>query len=567
MRLRDRAVERVLWRRVRRELKASSVLRAEYRRAHAGRRRWLSEGWWRHLLVPLLGFVWMQGLLGVSEDVWPALATLAFWWMGITGVSALRILGALYDSAAVTALFHLPMTDQEIFEVRRRGQIGRVFLLALLYLPVGLLLAQAWGEGMMERLTLLILPSGQYVLAFACAVHVAAWIPRVSRTLCFAGFPLALVLLWGWQHYRDWMPMLVHAGKWLPPFGWVHQAVYLGQVGGEPAAGWWLLPVSVLVILVPVSWRRLRENYVLAEPMLDLTSTESDVETEVDVEPVRTIRSAGDVADSPDEVLPFFGAGTWSTESAAANQGGAWLEQWIRRRCWTDNDCRVADFFIGETQEWTATFARMLKVFAGALLLVVVLGEMGPLVVVAAAVLTASMGMPLVGGEWRGFELRSTGGMYLPMYGLYPVGFGEIARLMLKSNLVRVGLGLPFILILAAVGSWRLTGSVQFGLVYAVKAAALYVAAMPVIVALRFSSCTNDTQRPRFWVVLWLLAQVLIALGTGLTFFLAVTPKVAWISLGIFAVTNIVALFAYGRAWARGDFDLLTNRPEDEMNR
>jgi hypothetical protein len=256
----------------------------------------------------------------------------------------------------------------------------------------------------------------------------------------------------------------------------------------------------------------------------------------------------------------------WPTESVGMTRGGGWLERWICWHCWTQQERQVADFFLGETNEWSAAFARMTKMFAGALLLVVVLGELGPMVAVVAAMLTALAGMPLLGGAWRGFALRPTGGMYSPMYGVYPLGFGEIARVLLKSNLVRVGLGIPFVFLLAAAGSWRLTGSPQAGLVYAGKAAALYLAAMPVLVALRFSSCTNDTQRPRIWVVLWLLLLTIVALAAGLTSFLAETSKVVWSSLGIFALANTVTLLAYGRAWARGNFDLLTDRPEDGMN-
>ena len=551
MNLRDRLTERSLRARVRRELRASPRLWAEHRRVRPGTSRRFSAAWLLYLFIALIGFGWIQNLLEGSETVWPALSVVAWWFLGVTGLLIQRILGRLYDGAAVAALCHLPLTDREIFGARWHGQSLRALLVSLLYLPVGAGIAWHGGENWATRLLLTVLPSGQYLLAFAIAMVLAAWVPRVSPVLLVTGFPLAWVLLWGGVGQPEWSTPLVRVGSWLPPFGWLNQAAYHGVAGGQSSELGLLIPLVGLLAIVPMAWRRLRDDYQLDGP-----STDSP-----EPEPVAGVDSATAAAEpesaAPTETMEGLGA------SMPAN-GAGWLERWVHRRCWTPRERQLAEFFLGESRQWTIAFAGMIWAFPAAAAVLFLFGGSAPWMVILVTVFTAAWG--LTGDSWRGFAPRSNGGMYSPVYAAYPFGFGEVARMILKANLVRVAAGAPFILGLAAVGSWRVTGDAMPGLVYAGKALALWVAALPVIVLLRFSAGTNDTQRPRLRLLLTVLPLTLICVGGGATFVLASTRGVAALGFALAAMGSTSLLVAYGRAWAGGRFDLVTRYAGDDFS-
>jgi hypothetical protein len=552
MNLRDRQVERAIWSRVRRELRASPALWAEYRRARTKVRRRLGDSWLVYLLIPAFGYFWIQGLIDVSGEVWPALAVVAFWFLGVTGSSALGILTRLYDGVAVAACCHLPLTDAQVFETRWHGQFRRALWVSLLYLPVGMAMgghgAEGWGKGLL----LTVLPSCQYLLAFAGAVHLAAWAPGWGRTLFLGGCGSALVLLWGGSRYLDRLGPVVEAGNWLPPFGWFNQAVYRGVMGGEPMALVWLAPLVVLLLMVPRAWRRLRDDYRLGEPAYDPTG----VGTEGDMVGAATGPPAESWAGG--EVAPLA-TGVWEAELG-------WIERWVYRRCWTPREREVAEFLLGETREWTGSFGRLVWAFPVAVAAILGLGAYGPTVVFLAILFTVSLGVPLFGGRWRGFDTRPTGGMFSPVHAVYPIGFGEMVWVMLKANLVRVFLGAPFVMALAALGSWRLTGDLGLGLGYALKATAVYLTAMPVILVLRYSAATNDTQRPRLWLILVVSLLTLVSLAAGFWVFVAAKALHAGLGLVVGACANVLILAVYGWAWNHGRFDLLTHQAEDGLN-
>jgi hypothetical protein len=200
--------------------------------------------------------------------------------------------------------------------------------------------------------------------------------------------------------------------------------------------------------------------------------------------------------------------------------------------------------------------------------LVVVLfftAQHGPPVAIFSILVTAALGLPLLGGAWRGFELRPAGGQFSPIYAVYPLGFGEIARMILKANLARLATGLPFVFALAAAGSWRLTGEVVPGLILTAKGLGFYLASLPVIMVLRFSAATNDTKlNPGLIVAVPLLAFLWLA--TSIPFLTAETLGMAVLGLTLVVLMNTALLAVYARAWSRGRFDLLTDRSRDDLN-
>lgn len=130
---------------------------------------------------------------------------------------------------------------------------------------------------------------------------------------------------------------------------------------------------------------------------------------------------------------------------------------------------------------------------------------------------------------------------------------------MLKANLVRLAAGLPFLIILTATGSWRLSGDVAVGLIPAAKVLVIYLITLPLILVLRFSAGTNDTQlNPGLYVATPLLA--LLWLGAAALFLIPVTSAWAVLGLGLVMLLNTLLLGTYVLAWNHGNFDLLTDR-------
>lgn len=545
MNLRDRHFEKSLWHQVRRELKASPVLWQEHCRAR--------PRWWRHCFrvhIPWLfalayGVAATLALIGEDRQPWIAGAALAFCTLGITGFAAGWVLNTLHNQDALTALYHLPLTDDEVFRARFRT-LGLPVLSGMLrWLPIGVALAVALSLTWPDRLIVAALPSCQHLLACALGIHLAAWVPRrwLFNVGQWTGLTLAVAVVLSKSNRGDWLEPLVAAGTWLPLFGWLNRGVFHAALDDHLTALGWLLPAAAVLMAVPLSWRRLRNSYHLHEPFYECPETA----------PVEVAQSAG----KPVDASTIIEAADLHTARSLVERG--WLERLVFR-WWTRRERNIAEFFLASRPGWSLAFQRMIWVFLAGLAAVFFLTpQYGPLVMILSLLAVALMGLPFSGGEWRGFELRPAGGQFSPMHATYPFGFGEVLRVMLKANLVRLAAGLPFLIILTAAGSWRLTGGVAVGLVPAAKVLVIYLVTLPMILALRFSAGTNDTQlNPGLYVATPLL--VLLWLGAAALFLIPVTSAWAVWGLGLVMLLNTLLVGAYVLAWNHGNFDLLTDR-------
>lgn len=551
MNLRDRPFEKTLRSRVRRELRASPSLWKEYRRTRPGLRRHITGNWLLILMLLGLGAGATSSLLEAHQGPEPALAMIAFWFLGGVGYHTRWLFSTLYEASAVTVLYHLPLTGPEIFRVRWRVTWRSAAAWTPVYFGPGAALATLCAESTSGWLTLFCLPGLQYLLALAVALHLAAWRPDWGRW-CLVGYALAISVAYGWKELTAWVEPLVPAAWWLPPFGWLNYALARPVLNHDWLALALLIPIAAIVAITPISWRRLRDGFQLNEPAF--AADESD---EGEASPAG--RRLG-----PTELADSVRAGT-SFRSAASLADAGWLERLVYR-WWTPRERVVAEFFAPPQPDWSRVFRRMSWFFPPALAVLLLFAHYHPAIVVIAILAPVLTAVPVLGGYWPGFETRPAGGQFAPLFALYPIGFGEALRMILKANLLRLAVAAPMLLALGAAASWRVTGSVAGGLTLGVKALALYATMMPLVGVLRFSESTNDTNRLSLWRLVLLAPFVLTLLGGGAAVFLAETAKTALLGLGLGAVSSLVLTGSYARGWARGRFDLLSSHGAEELN-
>lgn len=550
MNLRDRPFEKALWSRVRRELRASSSLWKEYRRTRPGLRRYIPDNWLVVLILFGFGAGTISGLIETSQEPGPVLAVIAFWFVGSVGYHTRWLFSTLYEGTAVTVLYQLPLTDAEIFRVRWRVTWRKALAWTPVYSGAGAALALLCAESTAGWLTLFLLPSLQYLLALAVALHLAAWKPDWSR-VCFVGYALAVSIAYGWKELTTWVEPVVRMAWWVPPFGWLNYALVRPVLDSDWLALVLLIPIASIVATTPISWRRLHDNFQLNESTI--VADEPD-----DSEFSPTGRRLG-----PTELADSVREGT-SLRQAASIADAGWLERWVYR-WWTPRERVVAEFFAPSQPGWSRVFRRMIWLFLPLLAVLMLFAHHHQIIVVIAITAPIFTAVPVLGGYWPGFAKRPAGGQYTPMFALYPIGFGEALRMILKANLLRLAVAAPFLLALGAAASWRMTGSVAGGLTIGVKTLALYCTAMPLVGVLRFSESTNDTNRLSL-VRLFLLVPFIPTLIGGVVVSMAENAKTSLLGLVICAVSSLVLTHAYGRGWARGRFDLLSSQGEEVMN-
>ena len=170
-------------------------------------------------------------------------------------------------------------------------------------------------------------------------------------------------------------------------------------------------------------------------------------------------------------------------------------------------------------------------------------------------------GAPLFGGIWPGFRGASTFEGVIPAYAVFPVGYGEISRIMLKANTIRILLWAPLFLLYAIVLATRLGESPQYGSEVGIGVVVLALFLQPVMVMAHFSSGSNDTKQiNRYTVVLFgfcfILLVPLIAGTVGLFAAESLLLKSVW-AFGILACSSLVWA-GYLRLFNRGRIDLLS---------
>ena len=103
------------------------------------------------------------------------------------------------------------------------------------------------------------------------------------------------------------------------------------------------------------------------------------------------------------------------------------------------------------------------------------------------------MAAPILGGLWTGFSGPMTSGFVLPAYSVFPLGYAEITRVMLKANLVRAVTWAPLAIVYAVTLAHRQGSPFEYGALIGLDVVLILIALQPITIMGHFSAGTNDT--------------------------------------------------------------------------
>jgi hypothetical protein len=546
VKLRNRKFEKSLRRRVRVELRKSREKWREYRR---GRRRWRDYqiGPWvarivfTFLFLPLVARnLWgLQGVLG-GAVVFCLLAT--SWRAG-------QWLVALRAAPSLMTYIHLPLSGPQVFTL-----LWRRFLLTSLwswwdFAVIYSLVAEQAGFGVNCVLAGVGMGLVQWFGMLAMATCLVAYFPkRKIFPTAWILVPLVIgLVLFGPSLYKiaDWIGRL---GYWIPGTGWILYALGLSRPAGFLGNLWPAFSMAAVLFLFPLAWRHLRRTSVLPE-VISAGATERAM-----VEAARRRQSDGTETDPYADIKAairtrqFLQGMNW--------RSAGWLER-IVSMSFTPSQRLAAEFLTAGKPGWGKWMVRLALFWCGLAVVMYVF----PRGLSAFPIGLISLGvfyMNASSKSWPGTGLRRVGGMDSAVSSVYPLGFGQMAGVILKVNAVRLLVSAPF---LAAVGmllAYENGYDLAEGGVLILKILLVFAAAMPFLTLLFISPGTDDTKRTL--TVLMFVAGVMVVLASAVTFIFAPMPISLAAAVVMFA-GSFGILKGYNHAYDNNWFDL-QRRPD-----
>lgn len=562
MKLRHRPLERAVRRLVRAKVRASEELRKERRRS----RRWLqrSTGGW--LLTVLFVAVVIVMTCGARDplQVWTFVSLIA---TGYATIGSVVLRGQLTECIPLTTLGHYPVNSRDWF-ARCWRKVWMVAACSGLHWGVALVVIMA-GAGTVNRSPSFWGLSAAFVLLQAgVAVATVAWLLRndFRGFGCLGGAVLFILGVGdplGWWSLPSWTLALT-------PSGWVSW-MFQSCMGQASAWGWLGLPLLVgLVVAGRHAWKRVRADYVMPEVAWPGPSVgESVIGAEMDLEMESRTEVKPWLEDSKEDREAEREQVEARHESDTARSvrrgeflegepwGGTGLPERIAWAWLTPRQRDVAEFLSGGAPRMLP----MLKV-AAVLMLIGVLAALffqdPPTTAIFIAGLSAVAVTWQGGLGWPGMFHSTAAAMAPTMYSCYPLGYKEMARVMLKLNLVRVlGVSPLLFLYLWLVGS-KLGFKQPESLWIAAKIVCLNLSLQPLLVIACFARGTNGPKGWLGWMVVlpWMIlaAGVFIFASAGL--FLD-NGGLMVILAGVCAATVSATYVLYGWYFRRARSDLI----------
>jgi hypothetical protein len=228
-----------------------------------------------------------------------------------------------------------------------------------------------------------------------------------------------------------------------------------------------------------------------------------------------------------------------------------WMERMIAR-CLKPKELLLAEFLCGGNPRWTARWIRMGLVCLATVVFAWVAPAFFRVASFAYLYLVLFLLRHFVSG-WEGLGNREISGNRLGVYTVYPVGFWQLAWVMIKINCFR---WLSFSLIAGATSLLvlcALKADMNLGLLHALKGLALLLVMQPLFPI--FAVTTSTTDGNSFRLVLLFILCGGIFCGVTIMFFMA-NDLVSQLALGIgLCVLSIVGLLIYGHAYNSNWFD------------
>jgi hypothetical protein len=153
------------------------------------------------------------------------------------------------------------------------------------------------------------------------------------------------------------------------------------------------------------------------------------------------------------------------------------------------------------------------------------------------------------------------GGVTVPMYAGYGIGFNELAGFFFKYALVQLPFLLVVFLVLGGLSAWCLGMPIGLGILFGIKVAILMFASRFILVAFAFSSGTNDSSRFHISSILLVAFAAVLGmafLGLGAASLFIPNPSESLMFLGASILDAWLFYWIYGWFYRFCRFDLMS---------
>jgi len=530
-------------------LRSSRPLWKEYKR--------LRKGWWSksRSRVASLAFLYLllPTLIFIRGHNQPVPATLLVLYCTATSIwRAGALNGVLYRSGDLAYFMHTPATDREFFGFAWRRAFRSTLLVSLASLLAFGYLVVVRDLGVVSWLAAAVAATLQWVSVLSLVViltqlRLPSWLRSVSvgmYILLFVAFFLPPQLISSVQ------PMLLPL-----PTSWVPFMFERAVLGRDSRFLYLLFPVLLLIGLLPMAFRRLRDGYPAAELVYPLqtiagqTGEEQETETEnrddVDWRPQDTPQvSRVDVSHS---LRPF----DWKSSR--------WLERLVNRT-FNARDRAVAEFLCGGVAApWSGLWFLACKFAAVGLLTLPWLVD--PRIGGAIGAIACMIALPVLGGKWLGLQTVRYSTTLQPAFAALPISYWDVTSVVAKVNLIRYLVWLPVFLSYGALLGWKSFSSPIRGLEIALGIFFVLLWSQPLAIVGLHSSGTNDTKRITLHSVAGAGVILLLAITYATSVFL-IASGLRGIARPVFLAAIIAILicptliwFTYKRWYERGKID------------
>ncbi len=252
---------------------------------------------------------------------------------------------------------------------------------------------------------------------------------------------------------------------------------------------YFLVPALLVVALLPLAYRRLRDGYpqtplvcpISGAGIADFIATETTDSNDVDTDGRPRARARGRQAELTRALLQEF---DWKSSG--------WLES-VASRIFSQRDKQVAEFLCGgNIGQWSALWLAMKVAAVGILTLPWFFDPRIGLVLGALASLIA---LPVFGGQWAAMGIVNVAGTVQPICAAMPLLYWDVTSVVMKVNLVRYAVWLPVLLLYGALLGRRVLLSPWNGLEIAAWVFLILVWSQPIVIIALHSVGTNDTRR------------------------------------------------------------------------
>jgi hypothetical protein len=474
-----------------------------------------------------------------------ALAVITLWSLGFVPVQVVRFSNTFHNSADMGALWLLPVGDNEIFQWLLHKSLRGTLWLLLDLVCAFLMLAFQGGIPCFLWIVAVLLAITAWAQVLALALLAVVYLPRFPFALASTAFLVSTAVLFLGRGFlaEPVMSVLVTAQSTLNlvlPTGWPG-ALFLALLLDHQ----WLfiLLVIPIVLTLHTAWKNLAFLRSLFHPQEPLLAESHDVPLEESRVEAPSQAMNVPLRAGPTEIEEiilsrmFLRQPVWPESSRI----GRLLWRW-----YTPRERRIVEFAFPDGMDiwksWKPLFRNLAITTAGTYITTALASpEAGHWVLAVGLFLTGSHVLGILNLSGQAFQKIVCGGINIPLYAGFGIGFRELAGTLLKTATIQFPFVLPYCLVACVLALQAFGESIGAGVVIGMKMSILVTLSCLILIPMQFSAGTNDTSRVRLRSLLMLLTFLVFCLGflgLGAAAIFAPDWPIAWTCL---AASGIVA--------------------------